>query len=322
MPSSVLPACPAPATLKDGNMEDPEHKTCSVTVFLSQEFTSLDCQLELKHYGTFETSRCHKGKLCVTSVERWARSSACICSLQYGIFQIKQVSAKEGKVQQVWRQNVLGIFLLCLSISDLLFVFTMPLWINYYNQDHHWKLGATSCSIAGFFYYSNMYISIFLLCCISVDRCLVVIFPLRSKTHRTSSCAWIQCLGVYAIVTILHVMVLIFDDLKDAHDEENNNDRCYETYPMTKNVGIFNLLRVGIGFVLPLLILVLSYWKILATVDQSPGLNLQAKRKGPNNQAKWLMRVGCRGSHWVYFQICSFYVQRYLARNILIVRGS
>ncbi|XP_030007101.1 G protein-coupled receptor 184 [Sphaeramia orbicularis] len=182
-------------------------------------------------------------------------------------------------VQQVKRQNVLGIFLLCLSLSDLLFIFTMPLWINYYLQDHHWRLGPASCNIAGFFYYSNMYISIFLLVCISVDRCVVVTYPLRSKTHRTACYVWAQCAAVCVIVIVLHVMVLINDNLTDAHDEVNNNDRCYETFPMTSPIALFNMLRVGFGFVLPLLILAVSYWKVLATVGQSPGLSAQAKRK-------------------------------------------
>ncbi|GAA6235268.1 G-protein coupled receptor 4-like isoform X1 [Lates japonicus] len=181
--------------------------------------------------------------------------------------------------QQMRRQNILGIFLLNLSFSDILFIFTMPLWINYYNQDHQWKLGVTSCSVAGFFYYSNMYISIFLLCCISVDRCLVVTYPLRSKTHRTSRYAWVQCATVYIVVVVLHILVLVNDDLIDAHDEKNSNDRCYETYPMKRPVALFNLIRVGVGFLLPLLVLALSYWRVLATVGQSPGLSAQAKRK-------------------------------------------
>ncbi|XP_069003423.1 G protein-coupled receptor 184 isoform X2 [Embiotoca jacksoni] len=181
--------------------------------------------------------------------------------------------------QQVKRQNVLGIFLLSLSISDLLFIFTMPLWINYYLHDHNWKLGVTSCSVAGFFYYSNMYISIYLLCCISVDRCLVVSYPLHFKTHRTSRCAWVQCAIVCIVVTVMHVLVLIFDEQQDAHDNKHKNDRCYETYPMSAPVALYNLLRVGIGFLLPLLVLAVSYWRVLATVGQSPGLSAQAKRK-------------------------------------------
>ncbi|XP_056468307.1 G protein-coupled receptor 184 [Gadus chalcogrammus] len=182
-------------------------------------------------------------------------------------------------IQQVRSRNVLGIFLLNLSLSDLLFILTMPLWINYYYHNHRWGLSVLSCSIAGFFYYSNMYISIFLLCCISVDRCLVVTFPLRFKTKRTSCYAWMACLAVYAVVVVLHVMVLVKDNLTDAHDERNDNDRCYETYPMQAPVALFNLLRVGLGFLLPLLVLGVSYWKVLATVGQSPGLSAQAKRK-------------------------------------------
>jgi G protein-coupled receptor 4 len=44
-------------------------------------------------------------------------------------------------------------------------------------------------------------------------------------------------------------------------------------------VALFNLLRVGLGFLLPLLVLGVSYWKVLATVGQSPGLSAQGKRK-------------------------------------------
>ncbi|XP_061828079.1 G protein-coupled receptor 184 [Nerophis lumbriciformis] len=181
--------------------------------------------------------------------------------------------------QQVRKENVLGIFLLSLSLSDMLFIFTMPLWINYYHQDHNWKLGVTSCSVVGFFYYSNMYISILLLCCISVDRCVVVTYPLRSKTHRTSRCAWAQCAAVYVAVMALHVIVLVNDNLADAHDDAYSNDRCYETYPLQDRIALFNLLRVGAGFLLPLLVLAVSYWRVLATVAQSPGLNAQVKRK-------------------------------------------
>lgn len=181
--------------------------------------------------------------------------------------------------QQMRRQNVLGIYLLNLSISDMLFIFTMPLWINYYLRNHNWQLGVPTCSIAGFFYYSNMYISIYLLCCVSVDRCIVVTYPLRPKTHRTMRFAWTQCIVVYVVVVVLHIIVLVYDNLQDAHDDNNNKDRCYETYPMKNPIALFNLLRVGIGFLLPLLVLAVSYWRVLAKVGQSPGLSAQAKRK-------------------------------------------
>ncbi|CAF97465.1 unnamed protein product, partial [Tetraodon nigroviridis] len=181
--------------------------------------------------------------------------------------------------QQMRRQNVLGIFIMNLSFSDMLFIFTIPLWINYYFQNHRWQLGVASCSIAGFIYYSNMYISIYLLCCISVDRCIVVSYPLHHKTHRTTCYAWAQCVIIYIVVAVLHVFVLFRDNLKDAHDDVYDNDRCYETYPIETPIALFNLVRVGVGFFVPLLVLAFSYWRILATVGQSPGLSSQTKRK-------------------------------------------
>uniref|UniRef100_A0A1A8E3V8 G protein-coupled receptor 132 n=1 Tax=Nothobranchius kadleci TaxID=1051664 RepID=A0A1A8E3V8_NOTKA len=177
-------------------------------------------------------------------------------------------------LHQVKQQNILGIFLLSLSVSDLLFIFTMPLWINYYNQDHKWNLGAMSCKVAGFFYYSNMYVSIYLLCCISVDRCLVVCYPLRFKSHRTHRYAWVLCAIVYVTVMVLHVIILSFGKSVDE-----TSGRCYETYPMEKTVAIFNMVRVGLGFMLPLLVLAVSYWKVLATVGRSPSLKTQVKKK-------------------------------------------
>ncbi|CAJ1065433.1 G protein-coupled receptor 184 [Xyrichtys novacula] len=180
---------------------------------------------------------------------------------------------------QMRRGNILGIFLLSLSISDMLFLFTIPLWINYYYKNHNWQLGVDACSVAGFFYYSNMYISIYLLCCISLDRCLAVTLPHRSKAFRTSRYAWVLCICVYVVVAVLHFIVLIKDDLKGTHDNKNENDRCYETYPIKRPMALFNLVRVGFGFLLPLMVLAVSYWKVLATVDQRPGLSAQMKRK-------------------------------------------
>ncbi|KAJ8280204.1 hypothetical protein GJAV_G00051800 [Gymnothorax javanicus] len=179
-------------------------------------------------------------------------------------------------VRQVCRQNVLGVYLLNLSISDLLYIFTMPLWIHYYRMDHQWRLGKPACHAAGFFYYTNMYISIFLLCCISVDRCWAVTYPLKAKAFRRSRWAWAICLLVTIIVVAMHSMVLAFDEVDVQLDQEM---RCYEKYPLTRNVAIFNLIRVGLGFVGPLLVLGCCYTQIFSKVRRSCGAKEPVKRK-------------------------------------------
>ncbi|XP_062843363.1 G protein-coupled receptor 184 [Trichomycterus rosablanca] len=179
-------------------------------------------------------------------------------------------------IQQVRGKNVLGVYLLSLSISDVLYILTMPLWVHYFHNDHQWKLGPNMCKLAGFVFYSNTYISIYLLCCISVDRCLAVTFPLKTKTFRRYRYAWVTCGLIIVFIISLHVVVAIMDEVNEPLDKHL---RCYETYPMTRQVALFNLLRVVIGFILPLLVLAVCYWQILSKVKLSVGLDEQGKRK-------------------------------------------
>lgn len=179
-------------------------------------------------------------------------------------------------LQQIRKRKVLGVYLLSLSISDVLYTLTMPLWIIYYHNDHHWTLGLDLCKLAGFVYYSNMYISIYLLCCISIDRCLAVTFPLKTKTFRRYRSAWIISGFIYIFTASLHIVVILMDKVTAPLDEHGH---CYETFPMTERVALFNFLRVVIGFLLPLLVLAACYFQIFRKVKESVGLDRQGKRK-------------------------------------------
>ncbi len=180
-------------------------------------------------------------------------------------------------IQQICRKNVLGIYLLSLSFSDFLYILTMPLLVYYFNNNHKWNLGQGLCSLVGFFYYSNLYISIYLLCCISIDRCLAITFPLKVQVFRRQRYAWIICGLVYVFIMALHCLVLALDKLSDPLDDTAQT--CYETFPMTERIAMFNLMRVGIGFILPLVVITVCYWLILTKVQQSRGVDNQGKRK-------------------------------------------
>lgn len=86
---------------------------------------------------------------------------------------------------QVRQRNELGIYLMNLSVADLLYITTLPLWIDYFLQHDDWIHGQESCKLFGFIFYTNIYVSIAFLCCISLDRYLAVAFPLRfAKVRR------------------------------------------------------------------------------------------------------------------------------------------
>lgn len=176
-------------------------------------------------------------------------------------------------IQQVRQQkNVLGIYLLTLVTSDLLYILTLPLWVLYVFGGSVWTLGNEACALVAFVFYSNMYISVCLLCCISLDRYLAVVYPIRSLAFRSQRAAGATCFVVTIIVFAFHLGVTIGSD-------EHDGVSCYDTYPLQRSVAKFNYFRFVAGFLLPLAVLATSYLKIFQGVKQSSSLSQEKKAK-------------------------------------------
>nr|XP_033809728.1 probable G-protein coupled receptor 132 isoform X3 [Geotrypetes seraphini]XP_033809729.1 probable G-protein coupled receptor 132 isoform X3 [Geotrypetes seraphini] len=174
------------------------------------------------------------------------------------------------QVQQ--RKNVLSIYLLNLAICDLLYIFTLPLWIFYVLNNHTWTLGGPVCYLVAFIFYSNMYISVLLLCCISLDRYLAVVYPVRSLAIRSRRTAGLVSGLVTLIVFTFHLVVSV-----KAGKQENAT--CYDRYPLQGSIASSNYFRFTAGFLLPLLVLIFSYMRIFQGVNQSSTLSNQKKNK-------------------------------------------
>ncbi|XP_027856744.1 protein Daple isoform X4 [Xiphophorus couchianus] len=85
---------------------------------------------------------------------------------------------------QLRQRNELGVYLLNLTMSDLLYQASLPLWLQYIFRNDDWQHREWLCQLCGFLLYENIYISIGFLCCISVDRYLAVVHPLSMDRQR------------------------------------------------------------------------------------------------------------------------------------------
>ncbi|XP_075771550.1 putative G-protein coupled receptor 132 [Pelodiscus sinensis] len=168
-------------------------------------------------------------------------------------------------VQQVRLGNVLAVYLLGLAASDLLYLLTLPLWMLYVWHGHQWTLSGLACHVAGFVFYSNMYISILLLCLISLERYLAVVYPLRSLGLRSRRVAATASALVALLIFACHGGISL-------RNQELKNASCYDSYPVQPGVATFNYFRVAAGFALPLLVLGVSYLKIFQGVRASSTL--------------------------------------------------
>uniref|UniRef100_A0A3P8S432 G protein-coupled receptor 68 n=1 Tax=Amphiprion percula TaxID=161767 RepID=A0A3P8S432_AMPPE len=174
---------------------------------------------------------------------------------------------------QLKQKNELGIYLMNLTVSDLLYLASLPLWLQYIFQDDDWRHREWLCQLCGFLLYENIYISIGFLCCISLDRYLAVVHPLRFTSLRSMSAAWF----VSSIIWLKEIAVgVVFFRHKELSRDRKNQSVCFEHYPMQPWEYPINYYRFTIGFMFPLTIL---YLCVLRAVGRSAGTQPDQKTR-------------------------------------------
>ncbi|OCT64913.1 probable G-protein coupled receptor 132 [Xenopus laevis] len=177
-------------------------------------------------------------------------------------------------ILQIRRKNVLAVYLFSLSLSELMYLGTLPLWILYVKNDHKWEWGALACKITGYIFFNNIYISIFLLCCISLDRFLAVQYSLESRGVRRQRIATIVTVGLCLTVALVHSPAFI---IKEGDTEEQST--CFETLPMPRMIANFYFARFIIGFLIPLTVVMFANCSIKRKIQISDSFSHHQKFK-------------------------------------------
>ncbi|KAM3603572.1 uncharacterized protein V6R79_025156 [Siganus canaliculatus] len=180
---------------------------------------------------------------------------------------------------QVRRKNVLGVYLWSLSLCDLTYLGTLPLWAYYVNARHWWPWSSAACKLTGYIFFNNMYISIFLLCCVSCDRYVAVVYSVESRGLRQQRFAFLVTLAIVLVVAVGHVPVFTMRE----GDAAEGDRRCFEPSQSSATVTAFNYARFIVGFLIPLLVLVATNRGILTNVQRSTGL-----QRGQKERIRWL----------------------------------
>ncbi|XP_078086715.1 platelet-activating factor receptor-like [Mustelus asterias] len=126
------------------------------------------------------------------------------------------------------RVTEIKIYMISLTIADLLFVTFLPFWIDYYYRRGNWIFSSFMCSLWGSLFYINTYNTIFLLALISFTRYLAVSQPVKvaqsSQNRRgvaLTALIWTLTISVALPILINH---------KDHINKTNGTIRCFEYY--------------------------------------------------------------------------------------------
>ncbi|XP_018408702.1 PREDICTED: C3a anaphylatoxin chemotactic receptor-like [Nanorana parkeri] len=143
------------------------------------------------------------------------------------------------RVNTVWFCNLALADIICCSFVPLILV-------NIFSS--RWLYGDTWCKILPFILILNMFSSVYTLVAISIDRCILVVWPVWAQNHRRLRTTWIICMVIWIVSIVMGLPVAIYRTTVI----ENNITTC--TYMKEFMVPI-TLTRMVFGFLIPLIII-------------------------------------------------------------------
>ncbi|XP_072427828.1 succinate receptor 1-like [Chiloscyllium punctatum] len=155
-----------------------------------------------------------------------------------------------------------NIYLFNLSVTDLTFICTLPMLVVYYAKGNEWVFGDSMCTLNRYILHANMYISILFLTCISIDRYLLVVSPVKLHRFQKKWNAVVICLSIWVFVTLELVPLFIFIDVHTINTTDNKfSFQCLD-YASSGNSSqslIYSMCLTVSGYLLPLCVMFFFY---------------------------------------------------------------
>lgn len=104
---------------------------------------------------------------------------------------------------RVRKRSVTCILVLNLAAADAFVLLSAPLFLRYLAGGRGWEFGSAACKLVHYLSSVNMYVSIYLICLMSMDRWLAVSRPFVSQRLRTKKSLLLLLLGVWVLAFIL-----------------------------------------------------------------------------------------------------------------------
>ncbi|NXY79559.1 SUCR1 protein, partial [Glareola pratincola] len=157
-----------------------------------------------------------------------------------------------------WKSG--NIYLFNLSLSDLLFLCTLPILVNSYSRDQ-WAKESILCHSNRFLLHANLYSSILFLTTISVDRYMLIKYPFREHFLQKRKTALIISVAIwFGVILELLPLMYFLEPITPA-----NNYKCLD-YASSGDAAenlIYSMFLTAFGFLIPLVIMCCFYVKMV-----------------------------------------------------------
>lgn len=169
--------------------------------------------------------------------------------------------------------NNLAVYLINLSVGDLLYILTLPIWIM---MPLGPPVNDSLCSIIAVVMFNSFYVGSGFLCCISVDRYLAIVFPLHFARVREVRTTVLVSVIVWLVEIVLHLGFLTYT--KDILNFSASR-MCEEPMIMTDAAANVAITRAVLGFLVPVLIMSFCFEEIIRALKKSTSTVVSERRK-------------------------------------------
>lgn len=196
------------------------------------------------------------------------------------------------------KMNSTTLYSLNLVVSDILFTLSLPVRIAYYAQGFHWPLGEALCKISGLVFYINTYAGVNFMTCLSVDRFIAVVTPLRfGKLRKVANVRYI-CVAVWLLVLGQTLPLL---NMSMSNLEGDGYVTCME-YPNFEAVDHIAAILIGavlVGYVVPVVTILVCYSILCYKLQQISRKNRLTEKSGRSRKV-----IGVIGCVSLVFVVC------------------
>ncbi|KAG8445450.1 hypothetical protein GDO86_010289, partial [Hymenochirus boettgeri] len=162
--------------------------------------------------------------------------------------------------------NVTIIYMVNLIISDVTVLLTFPfrLYAYLYTSD----LGKSLCKALINLYVVNMYMSIFTITAIAIDRYLAIVFPIKAKQWRSPVKAIVICCTLWSIHISLAVILVLTQ-------KDSMTPVCFQK--ANHEPRLLHIMFVIAGFIFPLAVVSFCTGRVIMTLygKEVPDVNEQ-----------------------------------------------
>ncbi|XP_029433391.1 chemokine-like receptor 1 [Rhinatrema bivittatum] len=164
------------------------------------------------------------------------------------------------------RRTINTVWFFNLALADFISTFLIFITILYLALDLNWPFGPVFCKLVNCTFGLSIYTSILLLSAISIDRCVLGLFPVWCQNYRTTKMITMVCLIIWVLSIALVPGSYIFSEMSTEQNRSScRNLDIFEDWER-KEADVFTVCIFLYQFFIPLIIILISYAILIFTI--------------------------------------------------------